>query len=118
MVVCDDLFAGNCERPIELPGPGGRDPFEQSNPGLVGIIMPRRLANEIQPTVHFDEHTPAGRRFGVAKQFVRQDQKKQICAAIPDEALELGSTLKASLESCRLPQNPPITTVTDAVKIV
>ena len=74
--------------------------------------------NQIEHAVSFHEHAPTSGRIGFSKQFVRQNQKKQIRTAVADEALEFRSAVESILERGRFAQNAPITAVTDRVEIV
>src|SRR5256885_7624292 len=74
--------------------------------------------NKIELAVSFHEHAPTSRNIRVAKQFVRQDQKKQISTTITDEALELRSAVEPVLERSRLAQYASITAMTDCVEIM
>ena len=74
--------------------------------------------NQIEHAVSFHEHAPTSGRIGFSKQFVGQNQKKQIRTAVADETLEFRSAVEPILERGRFAQNAPITAVSDRVEIV
>src|ERR1700737_4448951 len=77
-----DALERDVQRPIQYARAGGGDLLQETQLSL--RFVPRRLAGQDQIPVRFNQRAPTDRNFGLAKQFARKDQKKQIRTAIPN----------------------------------
>ncbi len=61
----------------------------------------------------FHKRAPADRDLRVAKELFRQDEEKQIRAAVANQFVELGAIVEPILQRAQLTQNARVTAVSD-----
>src|SRR5205814_9372231 len=91
---------------------------QQSNASLLRVVVPDRFANQLEGIFHFNQNAPADRRICSPKQLVRQNQKKQVRAAVTNEALKFCSAEKSVFQRRGFSQHPSISLVPDCIEIV
>src|SRR5207302_8340089 len=90
---------------VELARPRRRDALKQSETRLNGIIAPDWFAHESQGLLCLHQRSPTERHFRFAKQFVRQDEKKQVCETVTDEGFEFSSAVQPALQGGEFTEN-------------
>jgi len=80
--------------------------------------MPKRFPRQDQLVIRFDQSAPAKRNLWSLEQSLWQNEKKKICAAIANQALEFCAIEETILQRAELPHDAGITVMVDSSKVV